>query len=170
LRRTPAAITALVIVLLLYFFAPKLRSDVGGVRATYRETRDYAQRRAQWERCHAVLAGRRLLAFEPDITLWSRVPEIPDPFLNAVLEQSGTWSSAPIVRNIEGGVYEVIIDEDGDVYRGVQTLLSVHAAIKRHYLRVCQFEQYTIWLPIHAAPDLYDHLVQAGCVPVSKVQ
>jgi hypothetical protein len=170
LRRTPVIITALVIVLLLYFFAPKLRSDMGSLRATYLTTRDYAQRRAQWERFHSVLAGRRLLAFEPSIGLWSRMPEIPDPYLNAVLEQSGTWSSAPIVRNIEGGVYEAIIDTDVDVYRGVKTLLSVHAAIKQHYLPACNFEDYTVWLPPHGSSDLYDHLVQAGCVPTNEVQ
>ncbi|MGO8788519.1 MAG: ArnT family glycosyltransferase [Terriglobia bacterium] len=170
LRRTPAVITALVIVLLLYFFVPKLRSDVGAARATYRETRHYAQRRAQWERLRSVLAGRRLLAFEPSIALWSRVPELPDPYLNSLLEQSGTWSSAPIVRNLDGGVYEAIIYGDVDDYRGVTVPLSVYEAIKRNYLPACQFEGDAVWLPIRAAPDLYDRLVQAGCVPVSKVQ
>lgn len=166
LRRTPVAVTVLLMVLSLNFFARKLRIDLVQVRDTYRETREYAQDRAQWERVRTVLAGRRLLAFEPSITLWSRVPEVPDPFLNSVLERSGTWSSAPIVRNVEAGIYEAIID-DNDVpsFRAWKTLLpSVHAAIEHHYLRACEFEEYTVWLPIRGSADLYDRLVQAGCV------
>jgi hypothetical protein len=173
LRRSRPVITALVIVLLLYFFAPKLRNDIEAMRATYRDTRDYGQERAQWERFHSVLAGRRLLAFDSSIPLWSRVPEVPDPYLNSVLERSGTWSSAPIVGNVEAGAYEAIIEgADGDVdsYRGVILLPSVHAAIKHHYLRACGFQAYTVWLPIRGAPGLYNRLVQAGCVPVSKDQ
>jgi hypothetical protein len=169
-HRVPPAITALVMVLLLYFFVPKLRADRGEVLRTYQDAKEYPQERAQWERVRAVLAGRRLFSFEPSITTWSSVPEVPDLFLSSALEQSGTWSSAPIVRNVEGGVYEAIIgDNDAGRFRVVKTLLpSVFAAVERHYVRACSFQGYMVWLPSHGAPELYDRLVQAGCVPASK--
>jgi hypothetical protein len=168
LHRTPVIISSLVLVLLLYFFAPKLHYDGVDLLATYRETRDYAQRQSFWERVHVVLAGRRVFSFIPSITLWSNVPEVPDPFVNSEMEMRGTWSSAPIVRNVQEGVYEAMVgDDDPDDFRVVPaTLPLVRAAMEQHYARACNFEGFTVWLPMHGAPDLYDQLVQAGCVPM----
>lgn len=168
LSRAPLAVSMAFIVLLSLFFARKLTIDGREALATYQETRDYSQRREQWERFRSALAGERLLAFEPSITLWSSVPEVPDPLLNTLMERSGTWSSAPIVRNIGRGVYDAIVDNDDEMdYRGVKPFLpAVRAAIPRYYLRACDFEGYSVWLPVHRPPDLYGRLVRAGCAPI----
>ena len=168
LSATSPVVVALVALLLLNYFDSKLRIDVGEVLGDCHKVRQYAQGRAPWERFHAVLAGRRLFTFSADTTLWSRVPEVPDPFLNSTLERRGKWSSAPLVRNVENSVYDAILEdytEDTQPYRGVTTLPAVRAAIARHYARACRFQDTEVSLPVQGSPELYGRLLEAGCVP-----
>jgi hypothetical protein len=169
LPRTPVGITGLLLVLMLFFFVPKLRNDVASIRDSHQVNLDYARTQADWNQFHSALVGKRLLAFEPLITRWSRIPEVPDPFLAATLVRKGTWSSAPVVRNIDDGIYEAIVSQDVDHYRGVTNPdPSFTEAIEQHYHPACNILEYTIWLPAQGSPGLYQHLVQAGCEPVGK--
>lgn len=52
----------------------------------YQGVTGYPVRRAKWESFVSVIAGRRLLSTFPDVTIYAKTPEIPDPILNSVLE------------------------------------------------------------------------------------
>ncbi len=167
LRRAPVALTGLLILVTIYLVAPNLRSDRATWRTTYQERQSHTRRQAEWEKFRSVLVGRRLFSLVPYFTIWSSVPEVPDPLMNSVLERTGQWSSAPIVRNLEAGVYEAIPgywrSENPILYRGQKLLPSLYGPIERNYVRTCRFQGFDVWLPARGAPELKARLLDAGC-------
>lgn len=174
LTRTPLLFAVLLYLLLLKAFLPLLRQDVGHLGAYYRTAQTHEVRKARWRTFVATISGRRFLSTFPDLTLHSSVPEIPDPFLNSVLERSGTWDPAPVVARIDAGAYELIVIADGESddhapgYRGIRGWgADMWSAVKRSYRQACEFDGKEVWLPLQASTDIAARLEAIGCVSVS---
>ena len=129
----------------------------------------FLSQKARWEKFRSVLAGRRLLARDPEIAVWSSPPEMPDPYLNRVLEVGGKWSSTPIVRAAEQGSYEAVVVPNGfmDDTEGFRGLIpwkpDLLATIRRRYELVCKMDQTDVWLP-RGRSELRQPLASADCV------
>src|ERR1043166_2075734 len=105
----------------------------------------------------------------PDIAVSGRPPEVPDLFLNGVLEAAGKWSYDPIVRAAEQGGYEAFVVPDGfmDDTEGFRGLIpwtpELLAAVRRRYEFVCMMDQTDVWLP-RGRSELRQQLASADCV------
>ena len=83
-------------------------------REVYKVMSDYQAQKSKWQSFVSIVSGRRLLSTMPDVTYHSMIPEIPDPFLNSVLELRGRWNFGPIIVQIDAGAYDLIIVKQGD--------------------------------------------------------
>ena len=172
--RTPILVTAMLFILLARSFIPVLRQDLVYVRNAYRYVSDYQLHKARWESLMSVVSGRRLLSTIPALTSQSTIPEMPDPFLNSVLERQGRWSARPVVARIDAGVYDLIVigkgeAEDADGYRGVPIWGDgMWKAIKSAYALACVFENKEVWLPRNSSGEFFLKLSAIGCLPMAK--
>jgi hypothetical protein len=173
-NRTPILVTALLLVLLLRSFLPMLREDLGHLRQFYTSVSNYQVRKAKWESFVSIVSGRRLLSTFPAVTVLSVTPEIPDPYLNSVLEIRGKWNYGPIVAQINGGSYDLIVIEQGQAdrvegYRGVRSWSDgMWSALKRTYGLACVFEGMEVWLPRRGSGEVLPGLSAIGCVAAAK--
>lgn len=172
-NRAPMLLTAMLFVLLLLAFAPKLRKELGYLRTSYAKASDYRARKGKWDSFVATVSGRRLLSTFPDVTVLSASPEIPDPFAIAMLEFRGRWNSGPVVNQIDAGIYDLIVIAPGeafasDNYRGVRYWSGLWRAVKRNYELACVFEDMEIWLPKHTAGQILPRLSLIGCVAAAR--
>ena len=148
---------------LALLFALTLTQDLAVFQGSYFQWRDRTRSRANWELLTSVVSGKRLLSTMPAITLLSASPEMPDPYLNAVLERQGRWSSAPVVAELEAarydliietGQYDLLVSGGGDWFRGIAMWSDeMRAALMRAYEPVCSFEGLGLWLPRHRPRD-----------------
>ena len=172
-KRTPILVVAVLYVLLINSFVPILRQDVDYLKGSYREAIDYKAQKTRWESFVATVSGKRLLSTFPDVTIHSSLPEMPDPFLNRVLEIRGMWSSGPVVAQIEASVYDLIVVQKGDQgdqfnYRGIQWWSDeMWSAMKRTYRPVCEFDGMEVWLPLRGSAEIVPNLLAMGCLPVA---
>ena len=172
--RTPILITATLFLLLLRSFLPMLGHDLGRLRQSYRSVRGYQVRKTKWESFVFTVSGRRLLPTFPAVTFYSMNPEIPDPFLNSMLELRGRWDSGPVVAQIDAGVYDLVVIGKGQAdgvggYRGVPLWSDgMWSAMKRTYRLACVFEDKEVWLPRHASDEILPSLSAIGCLAVAK--
>jgi hypothetical protein len=144
-------------------FALTLAQDLTVLRGAYSQWRDQTRARANWELLASIVSGRRLLSTLPAITMLSVSPEMPDPYLNAVLERHGRWSSAPVVADLEAARYDLILEQGqyqtifsggGDWYRGVRFWDDrMRTALMNAYEPVCAFDGKHLWLPRHRPRD-----------------
>lgn len=158
--RVRAVAGGIVLALLL---ALTLTQALEVLQGTYLRWRDQSRSRANWELLASVVSGKRLLSTDPAITMLSASPEMPDPYLNAVLERQGRWSSAPVVADLEAarydlifetGQYQVLFSDSHDWYRGVEFWNDrMRAALMRAYEPVCPFEGMYLWFPRHRPRD-----------------
>ncbi|HEV8455449.1 MAG TPA: hypothetical protein VGQ24_11180 [Gemmatimonadales bacterium] len=169
-RRSTVPLSVLLALLQVTFLKPRLERAAAATRGIYfYKVQGHAEKKARWERFRSVLAGRRLLARDPEIAAWSSPPVMPDPFLNRVLEMAGKWSSAPIVRAVEQGSYEAVVVPDGAMeetegFRGLLPWnLDLVASIRRRYELVCMMDQTDVWLP-RGRSELRQLLPSADCV------
>jgi hypothetical protein len=175
-NHAPILITTLLFVLLLQSFLPILRWNVGYVRQSYAVLRDHQTRKTNWASFVSTISGRRLLSTMPDVTSYSLTPEIPDPFLNSVLELRGRWNSRSVAAQIDAGAYDLIIvgagdrararanDESGN-YRGIKIWSDeMWAALARAYRLACVFENMEIWLPRKASEETVAQFSAIGCL------
>jgi len=173
-HRTPILVTAMLFVLLLEWFVPILWSELYYLRDSYMTAREYQTRKAKWESFVAGVSGRKLLSPISAVAILSITPEIPDPFLNAVLELRGQWNSGPVAAQIDAGVYELIVIGKGATqarggYRGVRAWSDgMWEALKRSYRLACVFEDILeedleVWLPRRGSAEILPHLTAIGC-------
>jgi hypothetical protein len=169
-RQTTVALRITLAFLLLYYLGPKFSVAVLEAKTTYVNQRHYAESKARWAHLRSALAGRRLLAMDPAIAVWSSVPEMPDPFLNSTLAKAGTWSFAPIIQSLEEGAYEAVVlpvgtgREWSPSFRGLKHWdPAMFIALRRRYVVACVMDGYEIWTPIGAS-ELHPLHTKAGCV------
>jgi hypothetical protein len=168
IRLTPLAVTAMLCVLLLGWFLPLLHEDVGYLRESYAAVRTYHTRRQNWKSFVSVVSGRTLLSTFPDVTLLSATPEIPDPYLNNALELRGQWNSAPVVAQIDGRHFDLIVVGPNDKigWRGLRTWDdAMWGALKTRYRFACVFDNMEVWLPRQGSGDILPRLSAIGCEP-----
>ena len=171
---TPILVTAMLFVLLLQEFVPMLRQELEYLRSSYANVSNYQVRKTKWESFVSTVSGRRLLSTLPDVTVHSMTPEIPDPYLNSVLELRGRWNSGPVVTQINARMYDLIVirkgeaeDHEGGRYRGLRSWDDrMWGALKRTYRLTCVFEGMEVWLPIRDR-SLGDWLAQLRSVGVT---
>ena len=174
--RTPILVTAVLFVLLL--FVPLLRQELDYLGISYANMSDYQVRKTKWQSFVSTVSGRRLLSTFPDVTVHSMSPEIPDPYLNSVLELRGRWNSGPVVAQINAGMYDLIVIRKGEAeayesggyrgYRGVRVWDDgMWGALKRTYGLACVFEDMEIWLPNRGSGEILSSLSGIGCLAVS---
>jgi hypothetical protein len=171
-NRTPILVTAMLFVLLLRAFVPMLWGELAFLRKSYASVAGYQVRKTQWESFVSTVSGRRLLSTYPDVTVLSRTPEIPDPFLNSTLELRGLWSSAPVVAEINAGVYDLIVISKAeaeapksDGYRGIRYWDDgMWRALKTTYAPACVFQDMEIWLPNRGPGQMLPGLSGIGCL------
>jgi hypothetical protein len=174
LHRTSVMVTVLLALLSVYSLTPQFNADGAQFDRFNRERTHYPERKAQWDAVRQVLSGRRIFSYWPPVTLWSSVPEVPDPFLNSSLELSGTWDSAPIVRNVESEVYDAVVSDSDRLaqpgWRNQVTLPKLGKAVQEHYSPACRFNggALIVMLPKRGEPDLYNRLLAAGCTKIAS--
>ena len=165
-NQTPPLVTALLLLLLLRAFLPILHDDIGALRQRYWEASTYAARKAKWESFVSVVSGRRLLSTFPDVTIHSRIPEIPDPYLNNMLKLRGRWNSGPVVDEIDRGVFDLIVIGPNDKvgWRGLRAWDdAMWGALKTKYRFACVFDRMEVWLPRQRAGEILPSLSAIGC-------
>jgi hypothetical protein len=174
-NRAPTLVTVMLLMLLVRAFIPMLRQELNDVSDSYRYVREYQVRQTRWESLLSVVSGRRLLSTIPALTSKSATPEIPDPYLNSVLESRGRWDASPVVASINGGVYDLIIvsigqvPEDAGAYRGIRMWSDrMWTAIRKTYKPACVFDGKEVWLPQKGSGDLFLRLSAIGCLPTTS--
>jgi hypothetical protein len=186
-NRIPIGGAVMLFVLLLWSFVPMLREHLAYLSQSYTNVREYQAHKAKWESFVSTVSGRRLLSTLPDVTLLSVKPEVPEPFLNAMLETQGQWNSGPVTAQIDAGVYDLIItkneeaEKHQDDYRGVRKWSDgMWGALKRTYTPVCVLkdDKYVeepgdedgeeVWLPRRGADEILRRLVAIGCRPITE--
>jgi hypothetical protein len=176
-NRTPILVTAVLFVLLLRAFLPMLGGELAYLRKSYANVADYQVRKTKWESFVSTVSGRRLLSTYPDVTVLSTTPEIPDPFLNSTLERRDQWNSAPVVAEINAGVYDLIVIAKGeaeahkgvDGYRGIRFWDDgMWRALKRTYALACVSQDMEIWLPNRGSGKIPPRLSGIGCMAVAR--
>jgi hypothetical protein len=171
-NRTPILVTAMLFVLLLRVFVPMLWGELAYLRKSYANVADYQVRKTKWESFVSTVSGKRLLSTYPDVTVLSMTPEIPDPFLNSVLELRGQWNSGPVVAEINAGVYDLTVIAKGEAdapkssgYRGIRYWDDgMWLALKRTYSPACVFQDMEIWLPNRGSGEILPRLSGIGCL------
>ena len=170
----PLVVTAMLYSLLLWSFLPLLRHDIGYLRTSYMQLSDYQRRNAKWNSFLSVVAGRRMFSTSPAVTFYSQTPEVPDPFLNTMLELRGQWSYRPIISKIDESAYELIVIGKGqadrvDDYRGFRIWgPGMWIALKNNYELSCVFEDFEIWLPHSGSREILANLSAIGCLDIAK--
>ncbi len=175
-NRLPILAPAVLVVRSVGAFASTLPQELAYLRNSYWSVSDYHARRTKWESFVSAVSGRRLLSTFPDVTVHSMVPEIPDPYLNAVLERRGLWHAGPVVAQMDAGVYDLIVIRKGqadprktDRYRGIRVWDDeMWEALTRSYAPACIFEGMEIWLPDRGAHETLPRLSGIGCLAVAR--
>ena len=175
-NRAPMLVTAMLFMLVLRAFVPLLREEFGYLRTNYASVKDYQVRKAKWDSFVSVVSGRRLLSTFPDLTLLSMKPMIPDPFLNTTLELQGQWNFKPVIAEIDGGIYDLIVIGKGEAgthqgygYRGILSWdEGMWKALEKSYGLVCVFEGMEVWLPNHGSNEILPGLWKIGCLAPAK--
>jgi hypothetical protein len=118
-----------------------------------------------------------LLSTHPDVSVLAARPEIPDAFLNDVLEKSDRWRPGPVLDEMNEGVYDMIVitrgqaDEAGKVsHRNLhQWDADMWAALEQHYTKHCTFDVFEVWTP-NATPRTSPPVdyESFGCVPIAS--
>ncbi len=155
---------------------PGLRPAFKGIHYDYDEAKRIPARKAQWQKFVEAASGRLLLSTHPDVTILSRHPEIPDGFLNDVLEKSGRWRPGPVLDEMNAGTYDMIVITKGQAddpeqvkHRNLHQWDSdMWAALKQHYTKTCTFDVFEVWSPkatARSSPTV--DYASFGCVPVA---
>lgn len=172
LNFVPVAPILLLVLLQLWYVEPRIGADLSELRQLAPRYRDEKRARLEWESVRKVLDGRRILAMSPDISIWSKTPEMPDPFENQVLARRGAWSLEPILHSLENGGYDAVVVPVGSRdrapdWRGQQLWSPIlMAAAESHYAPQCTFDGSEVWLPSHPDLELQRSLELSECKPL----
>lgn len=159
---------------LLCFFFPLLRADLNLLEESRLRIVNYAAFRSDWESFIDSVAGRPLLSSYPDVTIYSKTPQVPDTLLNSVLAQRGVWSWNPVLGGLNRHDYELLAMypyflRGSGQYRGIQYWNSViFEAIQRNYELAGLCAGMEIWTPRNAGPQSWKYLPAEGCRPVTR--
>jgi hypothetical protein len=169
LDRAPAFLKVFTAIILIYVFFPVLKTQILQTAISYGRLKTHDHAKVEWNSFLAKIAGHRLLSTFPDLSIHSRTPEIPDPFLNTVLARRGQWSFAPILREIRAGKYDLIVVKPDlasgvSFHRGVGIWTpEVWQALSRNYAQVCVLQNMEIWLPRVHSSSLLNSLSMTEC-------
>ena len=154
---------------LLCFFVPLLRADWMLLEDSWSRARHYAAYRADWQPFISSVAGRSLLSSYPDVTIYSRKPEVPDPLLNSVLAVRDRWSWNPVIESLNRSDYELLamypyfLSGSGQ-YRGLRYWnQSLFDAVLRNYQLAGLCAGMEIWTPRKARSGSWKYLTTEGC-------
>jgi hypothetical protein len=93
------------------------------------------------ERNYLPLGSLRILSDRPIFTVHGRDPDLLDPFTAHELELARHWDPSPIVENIEGGGYDLVVLEQWHLvsnFRGVAFFSpAIVKAINENYRVLC---------------------------------
>jgi hypothetical protein len=169
-NRGPVFLKVFTALVLCGVFFPVLKTEIFQISVSYGWLKTHDHARSQWELFLSRITGLRILSTFPDITIQSRVPEIPDPFLNNVLAQKGKWDFTPILREIRSNKYDLVVVRSdlaagASFHRGLGIWPpTVWQALKRNYARACVFWNMEIWLPRDKdSSNLLEALSTTGC-------
>jgi hypothetical protein len=152
-NRGPAFLKILAALVLFGVFFPALKTELFQITVSYSSLKTHDHARSEWELFLSRIRGRRILSTFADITIESRVPEVPDPFLNNVLAQRGKWDVTPILREIRSSTYDLVIVRSdlaagASFHRGLGIWSpSIWQALKRNYVRACVLWNLEVWVP-----------------------
>jgi hypothetical protein len=153
LNGRPRSLRVITVIILYAAFFPVLKMEIFQLSASYGKLKIHASAQSEWESFISKITGHRMLSTFPDITVRSYVPEMPDPFLNMVLEQRGKWDYAPILQQTRSQSYDfVVVRSDlaagGTFHRGMGIWPpSVWQALRRDYALGCVLGNMEVWLP-----------------------
>ena len=166
LSRTASTLIALVF---LWACASIVADDLRSLRDSFQSVASYEERRRRWVSFTSVIAGHRILSIEPSLTVLSADPQVPDPYLNTILELAGKWSYAPVIAQLDASQFDLVVVNRGYParelsYRGVPLWSAgVRRALNTTYRRGCTFEDFEIWLPRRNSGTLLARLSEVGC-------
>jgi hypothetical protein len=156
---------------------PGLVPAFKAIRYDYDEAKRIPARKAQWQAFVAAASGRLLLSTHPDVTILGRHPEIPDGFLNDVLEKSGRWRPGDVLSEMNADMYDMIVITKGQADNPEQVKhrnlhqwdADMWAALKQHYTKNCTFDVFEVWSPKATARNTprVDY-ASFGCAPVAS--
>ena len=158
-------------VCVLLCFVPIAFYETDGFSGLYQEMLSFREDKRNWQAFVKYVAGRNLLSTIPDITIQAKVPMIPDPFLNSVLERAGTWKYDPVVARIHAKAFDIIITYEGEAedpsgYRGIPSWNgAMWTEVRKAYKPACVFEGMEVWLPKQGDPSILPGLLRMGCTP-----
>ena len=153
LNGRPRSLRIMTAVIVCSLFLPVLKMDIFQLSESYGKSKIHASAQSEWELFISKIAGHRILSTFPDISVRSHVPEMPDPFLNRVLEQRGKWDYAPILQQMYSQNYDfVVVRSDlaagGTFHRGLGIWpSSIWQALRRYYVQACLLGNMEVWLP-----------------------
>jgi hypothetical protein len=154
---------------LLCFFFPLLQADLNLLEDSRFRIVNYAAFRNDWKSFIESVAGRPLLSSYPDVTIYSKTPQVPDTLLNTVLAQRGVWSWNPVLVGLNRHDYELLAMypyflRGSGQYRGIRYWNSaVFEAILRNYELAGLCAGMEIWTPRNAGPQSWKYLRTEGC-------
>jgi hypothetical protein len=82
-----------------------------------------------WGKLRAAVAGRPVLSDEPYIAAYEKDPELIETSIMSVLERTGAWSPAPILRQIEQQQFDYVILRAKDDASGRLGLLKPYRGL-----------------------------------------
>jgi hypothetical protein len=175
-NRTPILVTAMLFVMLLRSFLPMMQHELAYLNESYKKASNYRASKTEWDDFISAISGQRVLSTFPDIAVQSVTPEIPDPYLNSVLERRGRWSSGPVAAQIDAGAYDLIVIRRGESagaenagFRGVRAWSEgMWGALKRTYGLACIFGDMEVWSPRRTSREVALGLSASGCRDVGR--
>ena len=168
-NRGPTFLRVFVALALIYVFFPVLKAQIIQLSVSYGRLKAHDHAQAEWNLLLSRISGHRILSTFPDITIQSRIPEVPDPFLNNLLAQRGKWDFMPILREIRSSNYDLVVvgselASGGSFHRGVGIWPpAIWQALRRNYVQACVLQNMQVWLPRNNSSNLLNVLSTIDC-------
>jgi hypothetical protein len=159
---------------ILCFFVPLLQADLALIEDCKFRVIHYAAYSSDWKAFQSSIVQRRLLASYPDVTIYSKTPQVPDTLLNSVLAERGKWSWNPVIERLNQSDYELLVMypyflRGSGEYRGIHYWnAGMFDAILRNYRLAGLCAGMEIWTPRNPEPGSWQYLTKEGCSPPSQ--
>lgn len=156
-------------IVLFLFSAPLWKRDADLLRDSWFRTTHYTAFRRDWTEFTASIANRRLLSSYPDVTIYSRPPEVPDALLNSMLADQGRWNWAPVIAAIDRSDYDLLAMypfflKGSGQYRDFRYWNEdFFKAVLRDYTLAGLCAGMEIWTPRHPRQGGWKYLESEGC-------
>jgi len=163
-----------IVLAILCFFFPLLQSNLALIEDSRFRMAHYSAFRSDWTAFTSSIRGRPLFSSYPDITIYSKTPQVADTLLNSILAQRGDWSWDPVIRSLNRADYELVamypyfLRGSGE-YRGIHYWnQKMFEAILRNYKLAGLCAGMEIWIPRSAGSGSWQYLTSEGCRPDSN--